>query len=91
MHSVPIVTTRSHRGLWENHVEGRPDLSRSFSSRAEAIESGVAQAISLGYEHRIEESAPTGTIIDAAGDRPDAAASPATTDEDGMPVDNPFG
>ncbi len=58
------VTTRSNRGQWENVVEGRPDLSASFSSREEAIDQGRAVADDLGSRHVVEEAEPTGAPTD---------------------------
>lgn len=81
------VVTRSNRGQWETSVEGRSDLSRSFSSRAEAIEYGATTASALGAVHRIEPAEPTGVITDEGTD----VSLPPTTDEHGAPVDNPSG
>jgi hypothetical protein len=58
------VHTRSNRGQWENHVEGRPELSASFSSKEEAIDQGRALADQLGTHHTVEDAEPTGTITD---------------------------
>ncbi|WP_194410979.1 DUF2188 domain-containing protein [Microbacterium cremeum] len=58
------VVTRSNRGQWENQVEGRPELSQSFSSREEAIDAGRATADELGARHVVEDAPPTGTITD---------------------------
>jgi len=58
------VTTRSNRGQWENAVEGRPELSASFSSREEAIDQGRAVADELGSQHIVEDAEPTGAVTD---------------------------
>ncbi|MCM3500612.1 DUF2188 domain-containing protein [Microbacterium sp. P26] len=58
------VTTRSNRGQWENSVEGRPELSASFSSREEAIDQGRAVADELGSQHLVEDAEPTGAVTD---------------------------
>ena len=58
------VTTRSNRGQWENSVEGRPELSASFSSKEEAVDQGRALADQLGTHHTVEDAEPTGTITD---------------------------
>ncbi|MFG6443794.1 DUF2188 domain-containing protein [Microbacterium sp. P06] len=71
------VHTRSNRGQWENYVEGRPELSASFSSREEAIDQGRAQADELGTHHTVDDAEPTGAITD----------EPDTT-EDGEPVED---
>lgn len=60
------VTTRSNRGQWENAVEGRPELSASFSSREEAVDRGRATADELGSEHIVEDAEPTGAATDQA-------------------------
>lgn len=62
--SAHTVVTRSNRGQWENHVDGRPELSRSYASREEAIDAGRSTADQLGVRHVVEDAAPTGTIID---------------------------
>ncbi|WP_307209902.1 DUF2188 domain-containing protein [Microbacterium testaceum] len=56
------VTTRSNRGQWENSVEGRPELSASFSSREEAVDQGRAVADELGSRHLVEDAEPTGAV-----------------------------
>lgn len=58
------VVTRSNRGQWEVVVDGRPELSASFSSREEAVDRGRAIADELGRTHEVEEAEPTGTITD---------------------------
>ncbi len=58
------VTTRSNRGQWENAVEGRPELSASFSSREEAVDQGRAVADELGSRHIVEEAEATGAVTD---------------------------
>ncbi|WP_019180316.1 DUF2188 domain-containing protein [Microbacterium yannicii] len=58
------VVTRSNRGQWEVSVEGRPDLSRSYASREEAVDGGRTVADELGVEHVVEEAEPTGAITD---------------------------
>jgi len=58
------VTTRSNRGQWENAVEGRPELSASFSSREEAIDQGRAAADQLGSQHIVEDAEATGAVTD---------------------------
>lgn len=95
------VTTRSKNGQWVNHVEGEPENSRSFSSREEAVIAGASFASEHGTRHVVEESEPTGGIGDgggpeerpaAVGEKGDAGAElPDTTDENGMPLENPSG
>ncbi|MFB8386445.1 DUF2188 domain-containing protein [Microbacterium sp. NPDC055910] len=58
------VITRSNRGQWENIVEGHPDLSRSYTSREEAVDEGRAVADRLGWSHDVEDAEPTGAITD---------------------------
>lgn len=58
------VVTRSNRGQWEVAVEGRPELSQSYSSREEAIDAGRTVADQLGWQHVVEEADPTGAITD---------------------------
>jgi hypothetical protein len=58
------VETRSNRGQWENSVEGRPELSQSFASRDEAVDAGRQLAATLGSQHVVRESEPTGVITD---------------------------
>ena len=58
------VTTRSNRGQWENAVEGRPELSASFSSKEEAVDQGRATADELGSEHTVDDAEPTGAVTD---------------------------
>lgn len=58
------VTTRSNRGQWENTVEGRPELSASFSSKAEAVDQGRTTADELGSQHIVEDAEPTGAVTD---------------------------
>ncbi|WP_251536903.1 DUF2188 domain-containing protein [Microbacterium enclense] len=58
------VTTRSNRGQWENAVEGRPELSASFSSKEEAVDQGRATADELGSQHFVEDAEPTGAVTD---------------------------
>lgn len=95
------VTTRSKSGQWVNHVEGHPESSQSFSSREEAVIVGATLAAESGAHHRVVEADPTGTINDGGspqeepaivGDK-DAEATELsqTTDENGMPLDNPSG
>jgi len=64
------VRTRSNRGQWENSVEGAPELSRSYSSREEAVEQGAALAAQLGREHVVEDAPPTGAVTDPDPDTP---------------------
>jgi Uncharacterized protein conserved in bacteria (DUF2188) len=58
------VETRSNRGQWENHVEGSPELSKSYASRDEAVDAGRELAARLGSQHVVRESPPTGAITD---------------------------
>ncbi|MFJ4037795.1 DUF2188 domain-containing protein [Microbacterium sp. NPDC090007] len=58
------VTTRSNRGQWENAVEGRPELSASFSSREEAVDQGRALADDLGSRHLVQDAESTGAVTD---------------------------
>ena len=94
------VVTRSKNGQWLNEVEGAPELSRSYSSRDEAVEEGKALAADRGFRHDVEESEPTGTIVDGGapeddvavvGEKTPAEGGPDTTDENGLPVENPSG
>lgn len=62
--STHEVMTRSNRGQWETVVEGRPELSQSFSSKEEAIDLGRAIADEHGLHHIVLDSEPTGTITD---------------------------
>ncbi|OIJ30754.1 MULTISPECIES: DUF2188 domain-containing protein [unclassified Microbacterium] len=62
--AITTIVTRSKNGQWVNEVEGAPELSRSYTSRDEAIEEGEALASERGARHEIEESEPTGTITD---------------------------
>lgn len=62
--SAHDVTTRSNRGQWENAVEGRPELSASFSSKEEAVDQGRAIADELGSQHIVEDAEPTGAVTD---------------------------
>jgi hypothetical protein len=68
--SENTVVTRSNRGQWENAVPEHPELSRSYSSKEEAIDAGRATADDLGWHHRVEDAAPTGVITDPQEDRP---------------------
>ena len=62
------VVTRSNRGQWETVVEGRPELSRSFTSKAEAVDLGRAIADEYGLHHVVFDSEPTGAITDPTPD-----------------------
>ncbi len=95
------VTTRAKNGQWVNQIEGEPENSRSFSSREEAVIAGASFAAERGTRHVVEESEPTGGIGDG-GDEMDPAVIvgekgtsddplPDTTDENGMPLENPSG
>lgn len=95
------VTTRSKNGQWINHIEGEPQNSRSFSSREEAVIAGASFASERGTRHVVEEAEPTGGIGDG-GDGIDSPVIvgekhtsgdplPDTTDENGMPLENPSG
>lgn len=94
------VTTRSKNGQWVNHVEGEPSNSKSFSSRAEAVMAGASFAAERGTRHVVEESEPTGGVGDGGargehpvtvGEKTGADGLPDTTDENGMPLENPSG
>lgn len=93
------VTTRSKNGQWVNEVEGSVEQSRSYSSREEAITAGSEYAVAHGSRHIVEESEPTGTINDGGAPEDTVAVDgesrssplPDTTDERGMPLDNPSG
>lgn len=63
-HSDTPVVTRSNRGQWENHVEGHPELSGSYSSKEEAVDAGRTVADELGVPHVVEDAEPTGAITD---------------------------
>lgn len=58
------VVTRSNRGQWEVVVAEKPELSRSYSSREEAIEAGSAIADQLRTSHVVEDAEATGVITD---------------------------
>lgn len=58
------VETMDKDGQWVNRVIGEPERSRSYSSRAEAIEAGSALAAELGTNHIVVEATPTGDITD---------------------------
>ncbi|MDW4571426.1 DUF2188 domain-containing protein [Microbacterium sp. M3] len=62
--STTPVVTRSNRGQWENHVAGHPELSRSFSSKDEAVDAGRSVADDLGVDHVVEDAEATGAITD---------------------------
>ncbi|MET0812593.1 MAG: DUF2188 domain-containing protein [Microbacterium sp.] len=64
---APVVT-RSNRGQWENVVEGRPELSQSFTSREEAIDQGRDVADRLGLAHVVHDAEATGVITDEPED-----------------------
>lgn len=81
----PPVVTRSNRGQWENHVEGRPDLSASHTSREEAIDAGRTVADRLGADHIVEEAEPTGAITDPTVEQPTDPPSDQTTTEGTAP------
>jgi hypothetical protein len=68
--SANTVVTRSNRGQWENAGSGHPELSRSYSSREEAIDEGRATADDLGWHHVVEDAAPTGVNTDPPEDQP---------------------
>lgn len=95
------VVTKDKQGQWVNEVEGANELSLSFSSREEAVAAGREFASRNGSTHTVEEAAPSGVITDGGapdddiavvGDRsPRTDGLPETTDEDGMPLDNPSG
>lgn len=94
------VTTRSKQGQWANHVDGRPELSQSFSSREEAVVAGARLAAERGTRHTVIESEPTGAISDGGsadsapaivGEKDRDVRMPDTTDENGMPLENPSG
>lgn len=95
------VTTRNKQGQWVNEVEGARDLSRSFSSRDEAVEAGREFARQNDSSHSVEDAEPSGVITDGGAEDDDVAVVgekeprtdglPETTDADGMPLDNPSG
>lgn len=99
--AIADVTTRSKNGQWVNHVEGEPELSRSFSSREEAVEAGRVLAEERGSQHRVLDAEPTGGITDGGAPsdgvqvvgqkEPESDGRPDTTDENGMPLENPSG
>lgn len=60
------VITKNKQGQWVNEVEGATDLSRSFSSRAEAISAARDFVQQHGSLHSVEEATPSGVITDAA-------------------------
>ncbi|MGO2931794.1 DUF2188 domain-containing protein [Microbacterium sp.] len=95
------VVTRNKQGQWVNEVEGANELSLSFASREEAVSAGLDFARQHRSRHIVEESEPTGVSTDGGGpedgvavvgERPRRSDGlPETTDEDGMPLDNPSG
>ncbi|MBO0980581.1 DUF2188 domain-containing protein [Microbacterium sp. SD291] len=95
------VTTRNKNGQWVNEVEGYRELSRSFSSRDEAVEAGREFARQYGARHTVEEAAASGVITDGGapdddvavvGEKPERTDGlPDTTDDEGFPGDNPSG
>lgn len=95
------VVTRNKQGQWVNEVEGARELSRSFSSREEAVEAGRQFADENGSSHSVEDAEPSGVITDGGAPDDDVAAVgekkqrsdalPDTTDENGLPLDNPSG
>ncbi|WP_313624276.1 DUF2188 domain-containing protein, partial [Microbacterium sp.] len=46
--AITAVVTRSKNGQWVNEVDGAPELSRSYTSRDEAIKEGEALAAEHG-------------------------------------------
>lgn len=60
------VETIDKGGQWVNRVIGEPELSESFSSMEEAIESGRSLARQLGTAHIVVPSERTGAITDQA-------------------------
>ncbi|MEW1961995.1 DUF2188 domain-containing protein [Microbacterium sp. NPDC077644] len=94
------VITRSKNGQWVNHVEGEPENSLSFSNREEAVIAGASFASERGTRHIVEETEPTGGIGDGGGEgeapvivgeKDLDGPLPDTTDQNGMPLDNPSG
>ncbi|MDQ0644267.1 DUF2188 domain-containing protein [Microbacterium murale] len=95
------VVTKDNQGQWVNEVEGANELSRSFSSREEAVTAGRDFAEQHGSRHLVEDAVPRGVITDGGapddgvvvtGERsPRSDGLPETTDENGMPLDNPSG
>ncbi|MDX2376728.1 DUF2188 domain-containing protein [Microbacterium sp. LRZ72] len=63
------VETRSKRGQWVNEVVGDHELSRSFSSREEAVDQGRTLAEQLGTAHVVIDEEPTGVITDEQPER----------------------
>lgn len=49
---------------WENVVEGRPDLNRSFARRADAVSHGDDIATALGSNHEIDGDGSSTTVPD---------------------------
>lgn len=95
------VVTKDKQGQWVNEVEGANELSLSFSSREEAVAAGRDFAERNGSRHSVEEAVPSGVITDGGSPDDDVAVVgeqpprldglPETTDENGMPLDNPSG
>lgn len=89
------VETFAKRGQWISRVPGDSELSQSYASREEAVEAGRALADRLGVPHRVVDSEPTGVATDEQGEADAAEVAgemlPDTTDERGMPLDNPSG
>lgn len=95
------VVTKDKRGQWVNEVEGANELSLGFSSREEAVTAGRVFAEQHGSRHVVEDAVPSGAITDGGAPDDDVAivgdpaprsdGLPETTDEDGLPLDNPSG
>lgn len=95
------VVTRDKQGQWVNEVEEANELSLSFSSREEAVEAGIEFARQHGSRHTVEDAVPSGVITDGGGpddgvavvgERPARSDGlPETTDDNGLPLDNPSG
>lgn len=47
------VHTRRRGAIWENTVEGRADLTRTFTTRVEALAAGRALAAGLARAHHL--------------------------------------
>lgn len=65
--SAGDVHTLSKRGQWINRVVGEGEMSRSFSSKQEAVDEGRRLAETLGTEHRVVDAEPTGVVTDEDG------------------------
>lgn len=80
------VETMSERGYWVTRVVGDRRHELSFSDYEEAVRTGRAIAEAAGTRHVMPaDRFPTPVVP------PESGEIPTTTDENGLPVDNPSG